>query len=94
MQELEDVREHAHGRDLRTGAWSLNDHRCVGVSLRRERDDVVAAFRFGQRVVARYFLQLRARDAVLEHANVAQHVAARSRRLEALRQVAIERREG
>ena len=44
VQQLQDVREDAHRRDVRAGAGSLHDERGSRVALGRERDDVVAAF--------------------------------------------------
>ena len=82
MQQLQDVGEYAHRRDVCARARPLHHERRPRVALRRERDDVVAALGAGERVIARELAHLGARPFTREDADVAQHRATRPRPLQ------------
>ena len=75
MQQLENVRKDAHRRDVGAGTWSLHDERRARVAFGGERDDVVAAFRGGDRMLARELLQAGAGASFFERAHIPEHGA-------------------
>src|SRR4051812_28639557 len=93
MQQLQDVREHTHRRDIGSGAGSLYDEGRLPVALRRERNDVVAPLRRRHRVRAGEFLEGGLRAPALEDADVPQDGAAAARALDACGNLAIVSRE-
>src|ERR1700730_10115810 len=69
VQQLEDVGEDTHRRDVCTRARPLHDERRPRIALGRERDDVVAAFGAGEGVIARELAHLRPRAIAFEDAD-------------------------
>ena len=63
-----------------------------GVAVRRERDDIVAAFRRGEGMIARELPDFRACAAALERPHVSQDGPARLRALQALPHLGVVRR--
>src|SRR5689334_12637784 len=93
-REPQEVRKDAPGGDLWPGAGTLDDQRISAVPTGREAHDIVREGDVGKRVLQIEFDEsdgglARRSDA----ANVTQHFAARTRRLEAIAHLAVELRE-
>ena len=89
IEQLEDIGENAHCRNIRAGPWALNNEGGTRITLRRERDYVVAAFGSGDRMIVRELSDSGVRATAFERADVSQLCAARLRALQSFCHFAI-----
>ncbi len=79
IEQLEDVGENAHRRNIRARPRALNNEGGTRITLCRKCDDVVAALGSSDWMTMRELSDPSARATAFERADVSQHCAARLR---------------
>jgi hypothetical protein len=85
MKQLEDIGKHSHRSHVRTGAGPLNHQWRLGVAFGIEGDDVVAAFRHGDGMIARKVPDTRACMTSRKRSYIAKYGIVRARSLQSSR---------